>query len=206
MSLTTLTATYRAELGIASNISGVLVMSVENGSAADKAGLEAGNVITAIDKINISSIEDYAEIIENNEEEKILLDIVSSGKVDYAVLDLTDADTSDLPGSMPDSPGSMPDLPEQSTLGQRIMWLLTGGMPFGDDDEDEEEEGGYKGQPLELPPSGSYDPELEDVSVQSNVVLTEHIEEEDDYEKPVCKRLEEEGERYEDEDVVSGII
>jgi len=32
-----------------------------------------------------------------------------------------------------------------------------------------------------------------------NVILTEHINEEDDYEKPVCKRLEESGERYEDE-------
>jgi len=33
-----------------------------------------------------------------------------------------------------------------------------------------------------------------------NVILTEHINEEDDYEKPVCKRLEESGERYEDKD------
>jgi len=33
-----------------------------------------------------------------------------------------------------------------------------------------------------------------------NVILTEHINEEDDYEKPVCKRLEESGERYEDND------
>ena len=32
-----------------------------------------------------------------------------------------------------------------------------------------------------------------------NVILTEHINEEDDYEKPVCKRLEESGERYDDE-------
>jgi membrane-associated protease RseP (regulator of RpoE activity) len=29
-----------------------------------------------------------------------------------------------------------------------------------------------------------------------NIILTEHINEEDDYEKPVCKRLEESGERY----------
>jgi len=32
------------------------------------------------------------------------------------------------------------------------------------------------------------------------VILVEHTNEEDDYEKPVCKRLEESGERYEDED------
>jgi len=33
-----------------------------------------------------------------------------------------------------------------------------------------------------------------------NVILTEHTNEEDDYEKPVCKRLEESGERYKDEE------
>jgi len=32
------------------------------------------------------------------------------------------------------------------------------------------------------------------------VLVSEHENEEDDYEKPVCKRLEESGERYEDED------
>ena len=34
----------------------------------------------------------------------------------------------------------------------------------------------------------------------NKVILVEHTNEEDDYEKPVCKRLEESGERYEDED------
>ena len=33
-----------------------------------------------------------------------------------------------------------------------------------------------------------------------NVILTEHVNEEDDYEKPVCKRLEESSERYKDEE------
>jgi len=36
--------------------------------------------------------------------------------------------------------------------------------------------------------------------VAGDVVLTEHINEEDDYEKPVCKRLEESGERYDVEE------
>ena len=34
----------------------------------------------------------------------------------------------------------------------------------------------------------------------NKVILVEHTNEEDDYEKPVCKRLEESGERYEDQD------
>ena len=42
------------------------------------------------------------------------------------------------------------------------------------------------------------------VSVLTNkdniVLVTEHENEEDDYEKPVCKRLEESGERYDEED------
>ena len=32
-----------------------------------------------------------------------------------------------------------------------------------------------------------------------NVILTEHVNEDDDYEKPVCKRLEESGSRYNDD-------
>ena len=35
-----------------------------------------------------------------------------------------------------------------------------------------------------------------------NIILTEHINEEDDYEKPVCKRLEESGERYNQQEMV----
>ena len=33
-------------------------------------------------------------------------------------------------------------------------------------------------------------------SSAANLTLTEHVNEEDDYEKPVCKRLEESGDRY----------
>ena len=40
------------------------------------------------------------------------------------------------------------------------------------------------------------------IVVADNFVLTEHINEEGDYEKPVCKRLEEEGERYSQQDIV----
>ena len=36
-----------------------------------------------------------------------------------------------------------------------------------------------------------------------SLVLTEHLNEEDDYEKPVCKRLEESGERYNQEEEAS---
>ena len=38
------------------------------------------------------------------------------------------------------------------------------------------------------------------VSPVSPLVRTEHTNEEDDYEKPVCKRLEESGERYDQQD------
>lgn len=39
----------------------------------------------------------------------------------------------------------------------------------------------------ELAPTGAYGAQ--------NVILTEHVNEEDGYEKPVCKRLEDSGER-----------
>lgn len=74
---------------------------------------------------------------------------------------------------------------------------LTGGNPWTVDEEAEEEQSGYKGLPAEIPPKGKYIPE--ESTTSSNVfVLTEHTNEEDTYEKPICKRLEETGERYED--------
>jgi hypothetical protein len=44
--------------------------------------------------------------------------------------------------------------------------------------------------------------EVSDTVMTSNIILTEHINEEDEYEKPVCKRLEESGERYSDPETV----
>lgn len=41
-----------------------------------------------------------------------------------------------------------------------------------------------------------------DIITTSNTILTEHINEEADYEKPVCKRLEESGERYDQAEIV----
>ncbi|MBF0252743.1 MAG: PDZ domain-containing protein [Candidatus Omnitrophica bacterium] len=203
ITIVTIDASYRSELGLPAAVTGVLVLSVENGSIADAAGLEAGTVITAIDKINITGIDDFLKIMKSNEDDELLLDIINSGGVSYLPLDLT-VKTSAAPGNMPLD--KVPVTPGQSTLGQRITWLLTGGSPWTEEDDSEEEEGGYKGQPVELPPKGSYDPTAAETTLQSNVVLTEHIEEEDDYEKPICKRLEEEGERYETEETVSGII
>lgn len=47
----------------------------------------------------------------------------------------------------------------------------------------------------ELAPTGAY-------GAQS-VILAEHVNEEDGYEKPVCKRLEDSGERYSQEEEAS---
>jgi len=41
--------------------------------------------------------------------------------------------------------------------------------------------------------------EMISLFTSDNMILTEHENEEDDYEKPVCKRLEESGDRYDDE-------
>ena len=43
---------------------------------------------------------------------------------------------------------------------------------------------------------------LSETTDPSMIILTEHINEEDDYEKPVCKRLEESGERYDDQETM----
>ncbi|MEI7752228.1 MAG: hypothetical protein WCJ71_09095 [Candidatus Omnitrophota bacterium] len=69
---------------------------------------------------------------------------------------------------------------------------LTGGNPWTvEEDDTEEEQSGYKGLPAEIPPKGKYVPPEESTSANSVYVLTEHTNEEDTYEKPICKRLEE---------------
>ena len=68
---------------------------------------------------------------------------------------------------------------------------LTGGNPWTVEEDTEEEQSGYKGLPAEIPPKGKYVPPEESTSTSSVYVLTEHTNEEDTYEKPICKRLEE---------------
>jgi predicted metalloprotease with PDZ domain len=145
VSLSVLSSELRKSLRIPADIDGIVILSVTPGGIADRAGLQAGDVITRINNTPIADMTDFFAALSSDEDSTALLDVYSRGNLRYVALD---------------SSGIIESVAQtQTSLLDRIISIFT------DDD---------------------------------NVILTEHINEEDDYEKPVCKRLEESGERYEE--------
>jgi len=148
VSLSALSSDLRSLLRISANIDGIAILSVTSGGMADEAGLQAGDVITAINNKPIVDMSDFFEALSSDKDGTVLLDIYSQGALRYVALD---------------SMGIADSIAQtQPTLLDKIVAALT--------------------------------------NENSVVLVTEHENEEDDYEKPVCKRLEESGERYEDQD------
>ena len=145
VSLSVLSSDLRSLLRIPANIDGIVILSVTPGSLADEAGLQAGDVITAINNAPIADMSDFFEALSSDKDGTALLDIYSQGALRYVALDST---------------GIIESVAQtRNTLLDKILSVFT------DDNK---------------------------------VILVEHTNEEDDYEKPVCKRLEESGERYEE--------
>jgi len=180
VSLSPLSSNLRQSLGIGPDISGIAILSVVPGGAADKAGLMPGDIIRGIDNTPVSDMDDFFSTLSSDKDNTALLDVYTQGRMRYVPMDSSGIKVADQ---------------TQTSLRQRIFSIFTGGSPFST--EAEEEKSGYKKQPQQIAPKGSYDPSasLGD-GIRKNVILTEHRNEEDDYEKPVCKRLEESGERY----------
>jgi len=147
VSFSVLTSDLRSLLRIGANVNGIVILSVKPGGMADDAGLQAGDVIIAINNTAIKDMSDFFEVLSSDEDGMALLDVYSRGTLRYVALD-----SSGVAATIAQS---------QPGLLDRILSVFT------DDNK---------------------------------VILVEHINEEDDYEKPVCKRLEESGERYEDQD------
>jgi len=129
ISLSDISSTLRDSLNIPADISGVAILSVTPGGAADEAGLQPTDVITGIDQTPVSGMDDFFRELSSNNDNIALLDVYSQGSVRYVPLDssgfLEAADQTQ----------------NQTTLRQKIFSIFTGGMPFGDDDDDQDEEG-----------------------------------------------------------------
>jgi C-terminal processing protease CtpA/Prc len=145
VSLSQLNSGLSSQYSIPDNISGVMILSVEEASPADEAGLSVGDVITGVDRIPVEDMDDLFNAIAEDDNSTALLDIFSGGSMRYVPLDATSI--------------QIEIATEQDTtfLG-RIFTLFTGGMPFGDEEEEEEEEG---------PKGGKFAPEEDE-----EVVLT----------------------------------
>jgi membrane-associated protease RseP (regulator of RpoE activity) len=143
VSLSVLSSDLRALLRIPADVQGIVILSVKPGGLADEASLQPGDVITGVDNMSITSMNDFFKAIEAGDDNIALLDVYSKGRLRFVALD--------------SSAVVAVAQQRQTSLLDRIVSIFT-------DDK--------------------------------NVILTEHINEEGDYEKPVCKRLEESGERY----------
>jgi len=147
VSLSVLSSDLRSLLRIPAGIDGIVILSVTDGSLADEAGLQSGDVIAGINNTPITDMSDFFEALLSDKDGTALLDIYSQGNLRYVALDSSGVATAIAQN--------------QPSLLDRILSVFT------DDNK---------------------------------VILVEHTNEEDDYEKPVCKRLEESGERYDVED------
>ena len=65
----------RSGLGLKDSVTGVFVESVDEGTSASQAGLQAGHLITQVDQENVRSVADVQAIMENFDGEVILLQI-----------------------------------------------------------------------------------------------------------------------------------
>jgi len=130
VSLSDISSTLRGSLDIPADIDGVAILSVTPGGTADEAGLQPGEVITGIDQTPVTGMDEFFTALSEDNDNIALLDVYSQGSVRYVPLDSSGiVETADTTPT------------ETQTLRQRMVSMLTGGIPFTDDDDEEDEEG-----------------------------------------------------------------
>ena len=132
ISLSPIDSTLRESLDIPANISGVVILSVVPGAAADEAGLEPGDVIVGIDRVPISDMSDFFGALSSDTDNTALWDVFTQGGMRYVPMDSSGIEVAEAEQT-------------EQTLSQRFFSIFTGGAPFASDDDDEEEEEGPKG-------------------------------------------------------------
>jgi hypothetical protein len=129
VSLSDISSAMRKSLNIPADISGVAILSVIPGGAADGAGLRPTDVITGIDQTPVSSMDEFFRALSSDNDNIALLDVYSQGSVRYVPLDSTGIVKA----------ADQTQTQTQTTLRQKIFSIFTGGMPFTDDDSGDEE-------------------------------------------------------------------
>jgi len=121
ISLSDITKTIRNSFGVPAGTTGVVILSVAPGGAADAAGLQPGDVITGINKTPVSGMDEFFSALSSDNDNIALLDVYSQGSVRYVPLD-----SSGIIAAVNTTPT------QTQTMRQRITSVLTGGMPFAD--------------------------------------------------------------------------
>ena len=130
ISLSDIGSALRNSFNIPADIDGIAILSVTPGGAADAAGLQPGDVITGIDQTPVSDMDAFFSALSSDNDNIALLDVYRQGSVRYVPLD-----SSGIAAAV-DTTAT-----QTQTLRQRIVGVLTGGIPFVTDDDDADEEG-----------------------------------------------------------------
>ena len=228
------------QLGLPSK-TGVLVNSVVPNSPAQKAGLERGDVVVALNNRTTKDVDRFRDVMaELKPGDTVRIVFMRSGKKDLTYAELVEAPalrrTAQRPGpsdsgwgvslaAISSSLRDSLDIPPEVN-GVLILSVAPGGvgdrgglMPgdiirgvdktsisdmqdffqaVSSDRDDTALLDVYRQGRMRYVPMDSSGVKSADQTQthRKDVVLTEHRNEEDDYDKPVCKRLEESGERY----------
>jgi len=81
-----LTGEVRQQLGLPEDVTGVVVTSVDPGSAADAAGIQEGDVIQEVDRKPVHSVDDYQRDLAGTGNQPVLLLINRKGATHYVVI------------------------------------------------------------------------------------------------------------------------
>jgi hypothetical protein len=133
VSLSNIGSAVRNSLNIPADVEGLAILSITPGGAADEAGLRPGDVITGINQTPVSSMDEFFSELSADNDNIALLDVYSQGSVRYVPIDSS---------GIIDAADTTPA--QTQTLRQRIMSMLTGGIPFNDDDDEQETPKGGK--------------------------------------------------------------
>ena len=85
----------RQELKLPDEITGVVVASVEEGSAAYREGLREGDIITGVDRKKVNSVDDVRLALRKAGGKPVLLRVWSEGNVHFLVLGKAEAEKGD---------------------------------------------------------------------------------------------------------------
>ena len=81
----------RSRLGVPAGVDGIVIESVEPGSAAAKAGLRPGEVITEVARQRVSSYRDAVDAKADNRNEALLLRVIGANGSRFVAVDLADS-------------------------------------------------------------------------------------------------------------------
>ena len=126
VTLSPVSPAVRESLDIPSDVNGVAVLSVAPGGTADRAGLMPGDVIRGIDRTPVNDMDDFFTVVASDTNDTAVLDVYGRGRMRYVPMDTSAVRIAD-------------QVQNQTTLGQKIYAVFTGGTPFSTDDDEEEE-------------------------------------------------------------------